>query len=265
MIAAAIESALGGWPVVPCREVNTLRPPADNSKAPYKDADLGLEHGHLDATTDLAKIIKWWTRWPNALIGARVPDSLIVIDGDPRNNSNWLNELISLVGPLPKTLTAWSGRNDGGRHFYFLRPFGETTSMGLPKGVDLKRRGYCIIPPSIHPATGEPYRWEYHPVATMPYALRELLRPAPRVPRMRDPFAQSSSKNGKPLVDFVAGFVTDGVNNALYWAACRAAEDGLLDQIDQELIATAVSVGESERQAERTVKSARQKILGGAA
>ena len=29
---------------------------------------------------------------------------------------------ISALGPLPETLTVWSGRNDGGRHLYFTPP-----------------------------------------------------------------------------------------------------------------------------------------------
>jgi hypothetical protein len=78
-------------------------------------------------------------------------------------------------------------------------------------------------------------------------------------------WGSGGSGSGKPLVDFVASFVTDGVNNALYWAACRAAEDGLLDEIEEDLIATAVFVGEREKRARWTVGSARKKILGGAA
>jgi len=43
----------------------------------------------------------------------------------------------------------------------------------------------------------------------------------------------------------------------LYWAACRAVEDGLIDQIQDELIAAATSAGETEIKARRTVASAR--------
>jgi Bifunctional DNA primase/polymerase, N-terminal len=70
---------------------------------------------------DPDQIKAWWIRWPNATIGARVPESLLVIDVDPRNGGS-LAELESLTGPLPATLTAWSGRDDGGRHLYFRRP-----------------------------------------------------------------------------------------------------------------------------------------------
>jgi hypothetical protein len=256
MITAAIGLALAGWPLIPCREVNTdPRPGKDNSKAPYKDADLRLENGHLDATTDLGKIIEWWTRWPNAMIGARVPDSLIVIDGDPRNNPDWLNELVALVGAIPETLTAWSGRNDGGRHFYFMRQSGETTSTKLPAGVDLKKNGYCIVPPSIHPATGQPYRWEHHPVAVMPYALSNLLRPTPRVPRVPDPFA---NKDGSALVRTVKDAQDGSHHNTFVWACFRARDDGILDELQQRLIDAAVFNGYDPKDAERVVESVRK-------
>jgi hypothetical protein len=116
-------------------------------------------------------IKEWWTRWPNAMIGAAVPDSCVVIDIDPRNGGS-SEELETLVGPLPDTLTVWSGRNDGGRHLYFRRPAGELTGTRLPRGIDLKVRGYMIMPPSVHPVTGRPYRWERRPVAALPTSLR---------------------------------------------------------------------------------------------
>lgn len=52
------------------------------------------------------------------MIGAPVPEALLVIDVDPRNGGK-LAELQLLTGRLPTTLTVWSGRNDGGRHLYF--------------------------------------------------------------------------------------------------------------------------------------------------
>jgi hypothetical protein len=156
MIDAACELPSAGWRVFPCW------PAGPRAKSPL------TEHGHLDATTDLELIKAWWRRWPYAMIGAAVPASYIVIDIDPRNGGS-VADLESLAGSLPATLTVWSGRNDGGRHLYFRRPTGELTGSRLPTGVDMKARGYCIVPPSIHPATGRPYRWEHRPVAPMPY------------------------------------------------------------------------------------------------
>jgi hypothetical protein len=173
--AAALELAARAWEVFPCWEYNYKIDPKtgepEGAKAPR------TAHGHHDASRNPDQIKAWWRRWPNAMIGAAVPDSLLVVDVDPRNGGD-LEKLIALVGDLPPTLTVWSGRNDGGRHLYLLRPPGPLTSTRLPEGIDLKASGYCIVPPSIHPATGLPYRWEDHPVASLPYRLRELLRPA---------------------------------------------------------------------------------------
>jgi Bifunctional DNA primase/polymerase, N-terminal len=247
---AALELAANGWAVFPCRP---------NTVGEYKAKSPMISNGHLKASRDPGQIRPWWKRWPQAMIGAPVPESLLVVDFDPWKNPDCLAELKNLIGePLGGTLTAWSGRNDGGHHRYYLRPAGAFTSTRLPVGIDLKVNGYCIVPPSIHPVTGLPYRWEEQAPAPLPWRLRELLRPLPP----RNIYSGSRNKSGKPLVDFVARFVTEGVNDALFWAACKAAENGILDEIEQELISTAVSVGESEKQARWTVKSARKRITG---
>ena len=209
-------------------------------------------HGHHDASRDPDQITAWWRRWPQAMIGAPVPESLLVIDVDPRNGGS-IAEPESLTGPLPATLTAWSGRNDGGRHLYYMRPASPTTSTRLPEGIDLKTNGYCIVPPSMHPATGMPYRWQEHPVAALPYNLRELVRPAPRP--VQQP-THVTSKDGSALVRYVAGAAERQRNKILFWAACRAAEKGIIDALASDLISAAVSAGLSDLEARKAVASA---------
>ena len=157
MLAAAWALAAAAWEVFPCKWTG-----------PYAKAPMTV-NGHRNATMDPDQIKLWWTKWPNAMIGARVPDNCIVIDIDPRNGGS-IEALEEFTGSLPATLTVWSGRNDGGRHLYFQRPASPLSSTRLPKGVDLKANGYCIMPPSIHPATGQPYRWqdEDAPAAAIP-------------------------------------------------------------------------------------------------
>jgi hypothetical protein len=241
--SAALELAANGWPVFPCRWCG------ESAKAPL------TINGHLDATTNPDKIKTWWQQWPHAMIGAAVPDSLLVIDIDPRNRGS-LEALNDLVGDIPDTLTAWSGRNDGGCHLYFLRPHGTLTSTRLPEGIDLKINGYMIMPPSIHPATGQPYRWDDHPVACLPYGLRELLRPAPQP--VKTYRSGSSSKASAGLVRTVAGAAEGQRNRILFWASCRAVEKGVIDQIEDELVDAALTNGLTETAARRTVASARR-------
>lgn len=245
MLEAALDLAAAGWSVFPCRESG------DRAKSPY------TIHGHLEASQDVDQIHSWWSRWPDAMIGGPVPGSLVVLDIDPRNGGS-LDELTDALGPLPHTLTAWSGRGDGGRHLYFERPTGTLFGRHIPEGVDLKANGYCILPPSIHPATGDPYRWDFAGVASLPVTAKMKLRRPLQVPLPR------TSLSGSPeaLVAFLDRFPVTGINGALFWAACRAAETGVIDNVTEDLVARAVHHGESERAARRTVESARTKVGG---
>ncbi|MEP7021165.1 MAG: bifunctional DNA primase/polymerase [Pseudonocardiales bacterium] len=147
LLDAALDLAAAGWRVFPCR------PSGPAAKAPLLPAP-----GHHLASTDTDRIIQWWTQWPTAMIGAPVPLGLLALDIDPRNGGT-LDALEDVLGPLPETSMVLSGRGDGGMHLYYLRPPGVLVSTRLPAGVDLKLSGYCIVPPSIHPASGMPYTW----------------------------------------------------------------------------------------------------------
>ncbi len=243
LLDSALELAAAGWAVFPCWKSGR------SAKAPR------TPHGHLDASGDPEVIRRWWSLHPDSLIGARVPESLLVIDIDPRNGGS-LDALETLAGPLPATLTVWSGRDDGGRHLYFLRPPGTFTAPRLPKGIDLKVHGYLIMPPSAHPVTGQPYRWEITEPAPLPDRLRELLRPLP--PTLSVLRAHGGS--GRGLVRFVATLTPGQRNAGLYWAARRAAETGLMSRIKSDLVAAGCAVGLPEFEARRTVASAARAI-----
>lgn len=243
MLPAALSYAANGWQVHPC----------DWRPGPHEKAPLAA-HGHLDATDDPEVLRTWWTRWPHALIGARVPQQLVVLDVDPRNGG----DLAALDHSLPLTLACWSGRGDGGAHYYFRRPAGRLTSTRLPGGIDLKANGYLIVPPSLHPATGLPYRWDEHEAAPLPGWLRTLLCPPPQPVRVLAPRRRG---NGRHLVEFVAAQPWGNVNRGLHWAACRAAADGLLDDLADDLVAAAVAAGHPESGARRTVDSARRTVV----
>jgi hypothetical protein len=240
---AAHELANAGWSVFPCNPKRW-----DKEKSPL------TEHGHKDATIDDLQIAKWWRKWPKAMIGAAVPDSLLVIDIDPRKGGS-LDNLVELVGELPATLTVWSGRNDGGCHLYWRRPAGTFTSTRLkPVGIDLKINGYMIMPPSRHPATGQPYRWEHRAVASLPPKLQALLRPKPQpVQTFGD-----GAKNGSGLIRAVAEAREGSRHDVLVWASFRALDDGILEEIVDDLIAASVSTGETESKARSTVASVRR-------
>jgi hypothetical protein len=202
-VEPAVELARNGWPILPLGRKKTPRiGKHPECRATNCAGGCGRDgHGVKDGTTDVATIIRWFTTYPDALIGARVPDRLMVIDIDPRHGGEerWqaLVEANSgtckhgRTGCAIGTLTVWSGRGDGGRHYYFLRPPGKLSEAGLKQemqrlgvlgedddesGIDLKAAGgYTVLPPSLHPATGRPYTWEQRPPVAAPEWLVRLI------------------------------------------------------------------------------------------
>jgi len=238
MMAAALDLAVAGWEVLPL-----------NGKIPT------TAHGLDDATTDAETITRWWTARPAANIGARVPLDLVVVDVDPRNGgAESLIALVDLLGPLPATLTAVSGRGDGGHHRYFLRPVGVLKARPAP-GLDVKANGYMVMPPSLHPDTGRPYSWIDRDPAPLPVAWSDHLRVKPPRPRPAGPLHLEHDQ-AAALVRWVAELLPGNRNNGLFWAACRAAELGVVDAISNDLVAAAVASGLDEREAHQTLRSA---------
>lgn len=242
MLDHALALASIGFPVFPCRESG------ERAKAPY------TEHGSLEATRGERIIREWWEEHPDALIGGKIPSTMLVIDIDPRNGGSH-EKLTELVGSLPRTLSVLSGRGDGGEHLYFERPGLERfTSSQLPKGIDLIINGYCIMPPSLHPATGNPYTWVNSdlPAVNLPSSVVQLLTPPPR--RARVPGERG---NVVGLIATVANADEGERNNLLYWAARTAHEEGAPDEAFEQMAQAAIHAGLREWNARRTIASAR--------
>jgi len=238
MLHAALDLAASGWEVLPL-----------NGKIPT------TTHGLDDATTDADLITQWWERRPAANIGARVPRDLVVLDVDPRNGgADSLVDLVDLLGVLPPTLTVVSGRGDGGHHRYFLRPSGVLKGKPAP-GIDLKVNGYMVMPPSLHPDTGTAYCWIDREPAPLPIGWVDHLRVAPPRPRPVGPLHLEHDA-GAALVRWVAGLLPGNRNSGLFWAACRAAELGVVAAIRDDLIAAAAAAGLDPREASATLRSA---------
>jgi hypothetical protein len=187
----ALAYAAAGYQVFPLRGKQPLGncsacEPRSPRYRPHQAAECSHElcHGLYAATSDPGRVGRWWGRWPLANIGARVPASLLVIDIDPRHGG--LERLAALErehGPLPSTRISISGRGDGGQHRWFMHVGSQVSAAQLGAGVDLKtHRGYVLLPPSWHPATGKPYRWAEPTLdpAALPAAWRRLLSPMPR-------------------------------------------------------------------------------------
>jgi len=114
------------------------------------------QHGLEDATTDPATIETWWSRWPEANVGIRTGDIVVVDEDSPGALLDLANELGETI---PETRVATTA---SGFHFYFTQPDGErirNTAGRLASGIDTRGDGgYVVAPPSIHPS-GASYLW----------------------------------------------------------------------------------------------------------
>jgi KaiC/GvpD/RAD55 family RecA-like ATPase len=155
------------------------------------------------ATTDLEVLRSWWRNWPDALIGCRIGVDCIVLDVDPRHGGleTW-EALEHEYGLISVGRQHFSGRGDGGSHDWFARPedlpkvsakrlheWAREHEVGraIPgsdrwtSGIDVLTHNwrYTILPPSLHPDTGQPYRWRERNGVLVPPPpfLVELLRP----------------------------------------------------------------------------------------
>lgn len=134
-----------------------------------REKDPLIRRGCHDATTNLAQIRAWWTQWPQANIGIAVGEAngWMILDVDPRHRGltsleamerharGYGNEVISA------TLTQMSG--GGGLHLVYQWPGWDREPSLVAfthtyPGIDLKKKGYIVAAPSIHPH-GLAYRW----------------------------------------------------------------------------------------------------------
>jgi hypothetical protein len=120
-------------------------------------------HGHLDATTHLDMIERWWGQWPDANVAiACAASRIVVLDEDPRGASHEEQALFFREYQVALIQTWAVETSRGGRHFYFAWPPTVSEELrfarALLPGVEIKGNGYVLAPPSVHPL-GHVYRW----------------------------------------------------------------------------------------------------------
>ena len=193
MLAWALYYAQLGMPVFPCY-----------GKKPAIAKDDGVQ-GFYDATTDLQQIQAFWQQYPHANIGYRTDAYHPTLDVDPRHAGDTTLFLLEQAHrALPDTMRAVSGGPDKGQHYYFTSPQPIPNKVDLGSGIDVQAEGsYIMLPPSMHPATGQPYRWDVGPDELAPQPLPDWLlqlcltggTPASSPPH-RDPMASSCQARG---------------------------------------------------------------------
>jgi putative DNA primase/helicase len=259
MEAAALRCANLGWPVFPvhtptadaakpcsCRRVtcprlgkhpchkNTCRDrgghPCHQSVCASAGKHPRTKNGAHDASTDEAKIRRWWDIWPESNVGVVTGKDagFFALDVDPRRGgAESLSSLESVYGKLPWTRTADTG--GGGVHYLFRYPdFPVKNSTGeLGAGLDVKGEGGAIVvAPSLH-SSGKRYRWRNSAaVADAPEWFLRLLRETQR-PR-------ANGSHG------VGGAIPEGRrNNTLTSLAGTMRRRGMgFDEIEAALLVT---------------------------
>ena len=209
------------------------------------------EHGKDDATADPEQIREWWHANPRYNIGIRPAETVVVLDIDPRSGGD-----LDQLGNLPETWTARTG--GGGWHLWFRYRGRCRGKLADAQGIDIKTSaGYLVVAPSVHPS-GRRYEWANKArIAWLPGHLAERVAyPEP----VRRPYrAPSSTDRNEGLIRTVATAAPGNRNHALFWAACRAFEQGSDPGLLDLLRAAAATAGLSAPEIERTLASAERR------
>jgi len=192
----------------------------------------------------------------------RPPHHLIGIDLDTKNGADGLTALRFLAEqhgfPIPPTVTVLTP--SGGRHLWLTGPPSPTVpnSVGrLAPGIDIRGAGGYLVGPGSLTARGH-YLLEsgapHHP-APVPDTLLTLLT-APPPSAHREPPYGVPSQPAAALVRFVRASPAGQRNARLYWAACRADDSGLGQELAARLTEAARHTGLTTQESRATIASA---------
>jgi hypothetical protein len=175
VIDAALDCAGRGWRVFPVE-----------GKVP------AISEWPRRATTDPESVRRLLAGAAGYAIVAGSSSGLVILDVDPKNGGDeTLRDLVREHGALPDTLVVITG--GGGEHWYFKHPGGKikNSRSELGDGLDIRGDGgYVVGPGSLHPDTGQTYRWENESspedvqLADMPTWLLELVQGKPRARKL---------------------------------------------------------------------------------
>jgi hypothetical protein len=127
------------------------------------------EHGYLDATTDVAIIRDWWSRYPAADIAWALPFEIVVLDLDEKHGDHGLRDFAELEGrAADDTDTPQATSPSGGRHLIFAavgKRFKNNAKVIPGRGIDVRWHGGYVVLPSL----GNGRQWTKS-IATTPLA-----------------------------------------------------------------------------------------------
>lgn len=150
---------------------------------------------------------------------------LVVVDCDSPEAVAWWRERFSET-PLVVT----TGR--GGAHLYYRLDDGDAVrnrTRVLGRNIDIRGQGgYAVAPPSVHPATGVPYRWQpwdHYQSDAIPVFDPAWIAEKPSRPTGN---AQPSTiHNGPAYIAHIKAISGQGGHNATFRAACALRDAGM--------------------------------------
>ncbi|MFI1394611.1 bifunctional DNA primase/polymerase [Streptomyces sp. NPDC020681] len=274
-LAHALSAAERGLPVIPLSptKLPALRSPHRGDPEPVLcRGECGLPgHGVHDATTDPAGVRALFAAAPWAtgygIACGRPPHHLIGIDLDTKSDRDSDTDSVTALQHLalrhlftiPDTVTVLTP--SGGRHLWLTGPpdvVVPNSASRLAPGIDVRGAGGYLVGPGSVSAHGAyrlaPGTAELSP-APCPRALLRLVTPPARPHHPAQPIG-SRPPQGQGLVQFVLAAHEGQRNTRLFWAACRAYENGIGESLADALVEAAVHAGLSEREARATIASA---------
>ena len=270
-LAHALSAAERGLAVIP---LSRTKLPA--LRSPHRDDPDGpsichgacgrFGHGVYDASTDPARIRELFAAAPWAtgygIACGLPPHHLIGIDLDTKSgtdSSAALRELaLRHLFTIPDTVVVLTP--SGGRHLWLSGPpdvVVPNSAGRLAPGIDIRGAGGYLVGPGSrtdHGVYGTAPGTAHLAPASCPPALLRLLLPPPRAPQ--NPLPPSTGDHGRGLVQFVMAAHEGQRNTRLFWAACRAYENGIGPALVAPLVEAALNTGLTEREARATIASA---------
>ncbi|MBQ0885795.1 bifunctional DNA primase/polymerase [Streptomyces sp. RM72] len=272
-LAHALSAAERGLAVIPLARTKlpALRSPHRDAPAPEPFTCRGecgrFGHGVHDASTDPARVRALFAAAPWAtgygIACGLPPHHLIGVDLDTKSDTSETDSSTALrelalrhLFTIPPTVVVLTP--SGGRHLWLTGPPDHVVpnSAGrLAPGIDIRGAGGYLVGPGSRTRHGTyttaPGTSHLAP-APCPPALLRLLLPPP----VRRAGGGTTGGDGRGLVQFVLAAHRGQRNTRLFWAACRAYENGIGAALLVPLLEAARTTGLTEHEARATIASA---------
>ena len=206
----------------------------------------------------------------NGNYGVVIPETIVVVDVDPRNFVAGENSLVRLSKKVGGLSSYTVGTGGGGLHIYFLVSVGLSVVNGLKEypGIEFKHVGRQVVGPgSVHPDTGKIYEVTAGSVDKLSPLPAALL---PMISRAKDA-EKAKTEAGNVIDELIDGYVDDEQTRKRYeeWltnsaptsgsfiVACRGRDFGLSPTITLRLM---VDVWNKRRTNPRTEAELRDRV-----